>query len=76
MNANAQKYIGLGMIVPFAALSVYVVLSLKLWLVAIGMIVTGMLALVGYNMFKGMTPKDAIKDVIADVKKVEEKIKN
>ena len=76
MNANAQKYVGLGMMVPFAALSIYVVLSLKLWLIAIGMIVFGALALVGYNMVKGMTPKEAIKDVIDDAKKVEDKIKN
>ena len=70
---NKQKAIGLALMVPFLALVVYMVLSLKMWIIAVSFLASGLLALFGFHIFKGMSPKDAAKEVVNDIKKVEEK---
>ena len=69
MKIDKNKIIGLGLMVPAVVLALYIVFSIKMWIIgALAIIFTG-LAMVGWNMFKGMAPKDAVNDVVDNVKK-------
>lgn len=69
MNANKQKAIGFGLMVPGIALAIYLVINVQFWAIAVSCVVTGAMAAVGYHMVKGATVKEAVVDVINDVKK-------
>jgi uncharacterized membrane protein len=69
MDANKQKTIGAAMMVPAAVLALYLIISVKFWVIAVLGVVFGVLAMVGYHMMKGASIKDAAQDVINDVTK-------
>ena len=68
MDANKQKLVGFMLMLPAAALVLYLLISMKFWLIAIAAVVFGSMAMVGYHMVKGASLKDAAKESVADVK--------
>ena len=69
MTENQQKLVGVGLMIPAIVLVVYLAVSIQFWAIAVSCVVTGTMAAVGYHMIKGATAKEAVDDVIEDLKK-------
>jgi hypothetical protein len=61
------RWIGLGMIVPMLSLITYLVLSPKMWPLAIMNAVFTLMAMIGWNLFRGNSVKDAIINTATDI---------
>ena len=62
MDPKKQKLIGAALMLPAAVLIIYLLLSAKFWIIAILAVITGIMALIGYGMFRGDSIGDAAKD--------------
>lgn len=76
MNAKTQKIVGIVMMLPALGLAAYLALSVKMWVIAVLALVFSFVGMVGYHMFRGNAPKDAVKEVVKDVKEVVADIKD
>lgn len=68
LKLTKSQWVGIALMAPAIILVAYLILSPKMWMLAIVNIVSTLMAMVGWNMFKGLSTKDAIKDVVSDVK--------
>lgn len=75
-TVQKMKLIGIGLMLPAAILILYLVLSPKMWLLAFLNVLFTLMAMVGWNMFKGSSAKQAVNDVVNDIKNQVDVIKD
>ena len=68
MNAKTSKIVGTCMMVPLAALVVYVILNPKIWIAMILAAVFGGMFAFGLKLARGKTVQEAGQEVVADIK--------
>ena len=76
MNAKTQKIVGIVMMLPALGLAGYLALTVKMWVIAGLAVIFTFVGMVGYHMFRGYTPKDAVKETVEEVKEVVKDVKD
>ncbi len=67
-TAQKMKLVGIGLMLPAIGLIGYLIISPKMWLIAFLNIIFTLMAMVGWHMFKGDSVKQAVTDVVNDIK--------
>jgi len=76
MNVKTQKIVGIVMMLPALGFAAYLALTIKMWVIAILAVVFTFVGMVGYHMFRGNAPKEAVKETVKEVKEVVQDIKD